>query len=92
MFNKLPGSAQYIKMVKDVNVIYRIHETILILRSLKRYFSHPKNQYLTKVVLNFTEALYFWALVNLRLIFQNARHYIVFIRTQEVVSWGDHLR
>ena len=38
-------------MVKDVIVIYRIHETILILISSKRYFSYPKNQYLTYVFL-----------------------------------------
>ena len=41
MFNKLPGSIQHL-MVKDIIVIYRKNETILILISLKRYFSHPK--------------------------------------------------
>ena len=44
-------------MVDDFIVIYRIHETILIL-ILKRYFSDPKTQYLTaKFVLKFKEAL-----------------------------------
>ena len=32
-------------MVKDAIVIYRMHETILILRSFKRYFSYPQNQW-----------------------------------------------
>ena len=43
-------------MVKDVILIYRIHETILILRS---YFSYSQKtkQYLTKAVLNFGDAL-----------------------------------
>ena len=42
-------------MVKDVILLYRIHETILILRS---YFSYSKKkQYLTKAVLNFGDAL-----------------------------------
>ena len=45
-------------MVKDVIVIYRLHETILILISLKCYFLGPKNQNLTKVILNFKEALF----------------------------------
>ena len=44
-------------VVKDIIVIFRKNETILILISLKRYFSHPENQYLTKVLLNFKEAL-----------------------------------
>ena len=34
-------------MVKYIIVIFRKNETILILISLKRYFSHPENQYLT---------------------------------------------
>ena len=34
-------------MVKNVIVLYRIHETIFILTSLKCYFSYPKNQYLS---------------------------------------------
>ena len=34
-------------MVKDIIAIFRKNETILILISFKRYFSHPKNQYLT---------------------------------------------
>ena len=46
-------------MVKDTIVIYRKNEAILILISSKRYF----NQYLTKVFLNFKEALLFWTLV-----------------------------
>ena len=48
-----------VHMVRNVVVIYRIHKTILILRSLKSYFSYLKYQYLTKVVLtsNFKEAL-----------------------------------
>ena len=29
---------------------------------MKRYFSYPKNQYLSLVFLNFKEALEFWAL------------------------------
>ena len=33
-------------MVKDIIVIYRKNETILILISSKRYFDHTKNQYL----------------------------------------------
>ena len=40
-------------MVKDTIVIYRKNEAILILISSKRYC----NQYLTKVFLNFKEAL-----------------------------------
>ena len=44
-------------MVKDVIVIYRKNETILILISSKYYFSHPKTPYLPKVFLNFKEAL-----------------------------------
>ena len=50
-----------VHMAKVVIVIYRIHETILILINFKRSFSIPKNQYITKVVLNFREALSFWA-------------------------------
>ena len=46
-----------VRMVRNVIVIYRIRETILILISLKRYFSYLKNQTLTKVVLNCKEAL-----------------------------------
>ena len=46
-----------VHMVKDGIVIDGILETILILISLKRYFSHPKNQYLVKFVLNFKVAL-----------------------------------
>ena len=57
MFNELPGSAQ------GAFQIYRIYETNLILRSLKSYFSYPKNQYLTilkvNVVFKFKEALLF---------------------------------
>ena len=34
-------------------VIYRKNETILILISSKRYFSHRKNKYLTLILLNF---------------------------------------
>ena len=44
-------------VVKDIIVIFRKSETILILISFKSYFSHPENQYLTKVFLNFKEAL-----------------------------------
>ena len=51
-------------MVKDIIVNCRINETILVLISLKRYFSHPENQYLAKVFLNFKEALYFRAQVK----------------------------
>ena len=41
----------------------RLQETFLILRSLKcLFFCILRYQYLTKVVLNFKEALYFWAL------------------------------
>ena len=58
---------QYIKMVKNVIVVYRIHETILILISLKRYLLYRKKS-ITKVLFNFKEALYFWALVNFRLV------------------------
>ena len=38
-------------------VIYRKRETILILISSKRYFSHPENQYSTWVFINFKEPL-----------------------------------
>ena len=48
-------------MLKDVNVIYRIHETIIILISLKRYFSYL-NKYLTKVVFNVKEIFLFLVL------------------------------
>ena len=44
VFKKLPGSVQY----TWAKMIYRRHETILILISLERYFSYPKNQYLIK--------------------------------------------
>ena len=44
-------------MVKKSIVIYRKYETILILMSSKRYFSHPKNQYLSSVFINFKKAL-----------------------------------
>ena len=55
MFNKLIDA---VLMVKDIIEIYRKSEIILILISSKRYFSHPKNQYLTYYVfLNFKEAL-----------------------------------
>ena len=40
-------------MVKDIIVIYRINETILILISLKHYFRTLKDKYLTHVFLNF---------------------------------------
>ena len=43
MFNELPG----VRMVKYVIVTYIIHETILILKSLKRNFRILKNQDLT---------------------------------------------
>ena len=59
MFNKLPGSVQFIQMVKDVIVIYRKHIAILILRSLKCYFSYYKNRYSFKVVLNFKNSSVF---------------------------------
>ena len=32
-----------VQVVKDIIVIYRKNETILILNSLKCYFSHPEN-------------------------------------------------
>ena len=44
-------------IVKDNNVIYRQNEAILILKSSKRQFSHPKNECLTQIFLNFNEAL-----------------------------------
>ena len=44
-------------VVKDNIVIDRKNETTLNLISLKRYFSHPENQYLTYVFLNFKETL-----------------------------------
>ena len=47
-------------VVKDIIVIFRNIKTILILISFKRYFSHPKNQYLT--FLNSKETLQFRAL------------------------------
>ena len=39
MLNKLPVSMQYL-VVKDIIVIYRKNEIILILINVKRYFSH----------------------------------------------------
>ena len=41
-------------MTKAVTVIYRIHETYLILKSSKRWFSKQ-----TEIVLTFMEALHF---------------------------------
>ena len=46
-----------VHMVLNVDVIYRIHETILILISFRCCFWYPKNQYLSKVDLNFKAAL-----------------------------------
>ena len=54
MFKKLPSA---VHMVKDAIVIYRMHQTFLILISWKRFISYPEIQYLSKVVLNFKEAL-----------------------------------
>ena len=51
-------------MAKDIIVIYIAHYKNLILRRLKRYFPYPENQNLTKAVLNFIGALYFWALLH----------------------------
>ena len=48
MFEKVTG-----RMVKDVNVIYRMHETILILEVCNVIFRTLKYQYLIKVVLIF---------------------------------------
>ena len=44
---KLNARMDVVLVVNDIIVIYRKNETILILNSLKRYFSHPENQYLT---------------------------------------------
>ena len=49
-----------VKDVKDVTVIYRIHETILISVVRNDFIPYPKNQSLTKIVLDLKEALYFW--------------------------------
>ena len=46
-------------MVEGIVVIYRKNKTILILRSSERYFLHPKKS----ILLNFMDALLFWALV-----------------------------
>ena len=43
MFNKLPES---MLIIKDIIVIYSKNESILILISSKRYFSHPKKSIL----------------------------------------------
>ena len=42
MFNKLPG------LIKAITVKYKKNETILILKSSKRYFSNPKKSILLK--------------------------------------------
>ena len=47
MLNKLPVLMQSVLVVKDIIVIYRKNETILILISLKRYFRIMKYQYLS---------------------------------------------
>ena len=57
MFDKLPGLVQYII------VFYSIHETILILRSLKCFGLVCFLYQYTKVVLDFKEALLIWALL-----------------------------
>ena len=50
-----------VHMVKEVIVINMIHKLSLILRRLELYFSYPKNQYLTEVLLIFKDVLKFWA-------------------------------
>ena len=56
MLNKLPGSMQYLSCGQRYHCNLQKNESILILISLKRYFSHPENKYLTEVFLNFKEA------------------------------------
>ena len=46
MLDKLP-ELTVVFVVKDIIVIFKKNKTILILISFKRYFSDPKNQYLT---------------------------------------------
>ena len=48
-----------VHMVRDVIVIYRMHEAILSLRSLNvdKFFSYPKSPYIIMVVLTFIVAL-----------------------------------
>ena len=46
-----------ILVVKDFIVIYRQNETILILISLKCYFTHPEKSILNLSFLNFKGAL-----------------------------------
>ena len=41
------------QVIKYAIVVNRIHEIILILRNLKRYFLYRKKKYLIKVVLKF---------------------------------------
>ena len=48
IFQHVTLNIDAVPVVKDIIVIYRKIETILIFVSLKRYFSHPeKNEYLT---------------------------------------------
>ena len=47
MIYKLSGCVQYIMVMQRCHLISdRVHETILILRSLKRYFLYPKKSIL----------------------------------------------
>ena len=46
LYTRYIARTDAVRVVKDIIVIYRKNETILIFISLKRYFLHPKNQYL----------------------------------------------
>ena len=47
MLNNLIAWIDAVLVAKDIIVIFRKNEIVLILISLKCYFSHPENQYLT---------------------------------------------
>ena len=57
------ASLEAVHTVKDVTVNYRKNETILffVFKKFRTFLFYPKNQWLTKVKLNFKEALYIWA-------------------------------
>ena len=38
-------------MVKDIIVIYRIREAVLVLKKFETYFSYPKKQYLKSIAI-----------------------------------------
>ena len=71
-------------MVKDIIVIYRKSDTILILISLERYFSHPEHSILNLFSLTLRRHCKIWRSGPL----WNAKSYNSCIFVQKICNWN----